>query len=221
MCFRRACSRSLSAVPGPRRFTILNPRPSHQTIVANRPAAFRLQRLDDSEQPDGDGSTRERRLFSQDQEVERIAVLRKGAGDASKVKRKGTPHRQDLVQAQETRVVVVNEFVPAARGSFDDGGHQVLAAVLRIDCVDLESSHGPILHPPGRVVNFHTVWALVVATVLDVYSPTAATHGNPMNGKLSRAGVPPPAISRPYRDDLGGSSLHGTTKVAALLCLVV
>src|SRR5437867_2375516 len=126
MCFRRACSRSLSAVPGPRRFTILNPRPSHQTIVANRPAAFRLA-----------------------------------------------------------------------------------------------SSHGPILHPPGRVVNFHTVCALVVATVLDVYSPTAATHGNPMNGTLSRAGVPPPAISRPLRDDLGGSSLHGTTKVAALLCLVV
>ena len=81
-CRLRACSGSLSAVPSPRRFTILNPRPSYQTIVANRLAAFRLQRLDDSEQPDGDGATRERRLFSQDHEVERIAVLREGARDA-------------------------------------------------------------------------------------------------------------------------------------------
>src|SRR5437867_8051452 len=91
MCFRRACSRSLSAVPGPRRFTILNPRPSHQTIVANRLAAFRLRRLDDAKQPYGDGATREGGLFSQDQEVERIAVLRKGAGDESKSKGKALP----------------------------------------------------------------------------------------------------------------------------------
>src|SRR5206468_12447287 len=67
-CRLRACSGSLSAVPSPRRFTILNPRPSYQTIVANRLAAFRLQRLDDSEQPYGDGATREGGLFSQDQE---------------------------------------------------------------------------------------------------------------------------------------------------------
>src|SRR2546426_6515358 len=55
------------------------------------------------------------------------------------------------------------------------------ARVPGTHCIDLESSHGSILHPPGRVVNFHTVCALVVATVLDVYSPTAATHGKLMN----------------------------------------
>ena len=114
-----------------------------QPVVADRFAPLGLLGLDDAKHPGRDQTAREGGFFSQDQDIQGIAVLHPGAWNETEVEWEGRADGQELVEPEEPLPFVVLELAPAPRRGLDDHVHRRRASVSHTHSIPFHPSHGP------------------------------------------------------------------------------
>src|SRR5437867_3670425 len=123
-----------------------------QPVVADRFAPLGLLGLDDAKHPGRDQTAREGGFFSQDQDIQGIAVLHPGAWNETEVEWEGRADGQELVEPEEPLPFVVLELAPAPRRGLDDHVHRPRASVSHTHSIPFHPSHGP--GPPPHEFRF-------------------------------------------------------------------
>src|ERR1700722_20740212 len=109
----------------------------NQTIVADSAALFRLFRLEYPNQPDGQETPGEARMFRDNRDIEGVPIRRGGAGNGAEIARKMHAQRHDAAEFEQPQPGIVFVLVAAALRRIDDDMHEASLTPRR-------KAHSPI-----------------------------------------------------------------------------